>query len=329
MKLKKNMWIVMAVFIMSLGLFSGCGQNEATINDKFTIITTIFPPYDFIREIAGDNVNVSMLLPPGAESHSYEPTPKDIIAIQECDLFIYVGGESDAWVASILDSMGEDAPKTLTLMDCVQVVTEETVEGMEEEVEETEVATDDTNTADVETVEVEYDEHVWTSPKNAVLIVEKITKELSLLDNNNSDSYQTASTVYIEKLKVLDNAFETVVSNATRNTIILGDRFPFRYFVDAYGLEYYAAFPGCSSETEPSAATVAFLTDKIMEEKLPVVLYIEFSNHKVADAIAESAGAKALLFHSCHNVSNEELIAGATYLSLMENNVEVLKEALN
>lgn len=322
MKIKKNSWILMAIVVMSLGLFSSCGQEKAAQNDKFTVVTTIFPPYDFVREIAGDQVNVSMLLPPGAESHSYEPTPQDIIAIQECDLFIYVGGESDAWVADILDSMGEDAPDTLTLMDCVQVVAEETVEGMEEEAEET-----DSEEGSVE--EVEYDEHVWTSPKNAILIVEKIANELSLLDDSNSEAYQSASTDYIEKLKVLDSSFETVVSSATRNMMIFGDRFPFRYFADAYGLDYYAAFPGCSSETEPSAATVAFLTDKVSEEKLPVVFYIEFSNHKVADAIAEATGAKAMLFHSCHNVSAEELEAGATYLSLMENNVEVLKEALN
>ena len=264
---------------------------------------------------------LKLLLPPGAESHSYEPTPKDIIEIQNCDVFIYVGGESDAWIEDILSSMDTSQKQLVALMDCVDTVEEETVEGMQAEGHAHEEGAAEQ--------EAEYDEHVWTSPKNAILIVEKIANELSLLDDSNSEAYQSASTDYIEKLKVLDSSFETVVSSATRNMMIFGDRFPFRYFADAYGLDYYAAFPGCSSETEPSAATVAFLTDKVSEEKLPVVFYIEFSNHKVADAIAEATGAKAMLFHSCHNVSAEELEAGATYLSLMENNVEVLKEALN
>jgi zinc transport system substrate-binding protein len=304
---------------------SGCESNSKTASEqtasdsKINIVTTIFPPYDFTRQIVEDKANVTMLLAPGAESHSYEPTPQDIIKIQNCDLFIYVGGENDEWVNSILDSMNRDKIKTIALLDCVKPIREEVKEGMEAEEE------DPSSSADG----VEYDEHVWTSPQNATLITNFIRDVLCHIDRNNAETYQSNAEKYTESLNQLDREFQDVVKNAKRNTIVFGDRFPLRYFTEAYGLNYWAAFPGCSAETEPSAATVAFLTDKVKTEKIPVVFKIELSNGNVAQSIADTTGAKVLTFYSCHNLSKSDFDRGATYLDLMRENVESLKKALN
>jgi zinc transport system substrate-binding protein len=281
-----------------------------------SVVTTIFPPYDFVREIGGGRVNLTMLLPPGSESHSFEPSPRDIISIQNSDVFIYNGGDSDAWVDRILASMDRGNRKTIRLMDCVEVVEEEIMEGMQEEEEE-----------EVEG-EVEYDEHVWTSPANAKLIVSAISGVLCDLDSANAAFYRGNTAAYLEKLDALDNSFREIVGQSARRTLVFGDRFPFRYFADAYGLSYFAAFPGCSTETECSAATIAFLIDKVRQERIPVVLHIELSNEKIADTICEETGAKKDLFHAAHNVSRQEFEAGATYLGLMTRNIGILREAL-
>lgn len=329
--MKKLFSIILAASLVAFSL-TGCNKSSSqppAVADEastFNIVTTIFPPYDFAREIAGDKADISMLLPPGAESHSFEPTPQDIIAIQNCDLFIYVGGESDVWVDDILHSMGDKAPRTLTLLDCVDAVEEETVEGMQQESHDHEHEDEHEHEHEEE---VEYDEHVWTSPKNAIKIVKRMTEVLSEIDSENATVYADNSSAYIEKLNALDEKLNGIASTAARKTIVMGDRFPFRYLADAYGIDYYAAFVGCSSETEVSASTVAFLIDKVKAEGIPAVLYIEFSNHKIADAIAETANVKTLLLHSCHNVSKDELQAGATYLSLMKQNALTLKEVLN
>ncbi|MDR1315943.1 MAG: metal ABC transporter substrate-binding protein [Spirochaetales bacterium] len=315
--MKKNFFNLIGILGI-LFLAAGCSQRENAAQsggNKLTVTTTIFTPYDFVREIAGDRVNLSMLLPPGAESHSFEPSPRDIITVQNSRLFIYAGGESDEWMNGILESMDTQNMEILPLMGCVDVVEEEIVEGMEEEEEEEEG--------------IAYDEHVWTSPKNAVRIVRAITGALCSLDAANADFYQRNSAAYIAKLEELDAEFQAVAGGAKRKTIIFGDRFPFRYFADAYGLSYYAAFPGCSTETECSAATVAFLIDKMKAEKVPVVFHIELSNEKIADTIAEATGAKKLLLHACHNVSKNDFENGASYLSLMQGNVGNLREALN
>ncbi len=300
-----------------LTLCCSCGTKETKKDDgKLNVVTTIFPPYDFAKNVGGESVNVSMLLKPGMESHSYDPTPQDIIKIQECDLFIYTGGESDEWVKDILESSDKKPKKVLAMMDIVDTVEEETVEGMEKEDE------DDSD-------EIEYDEHVWTSPKNAIHITASITNALCQLDENHQASFNKNMMAYRRELLLLDNSFHEVTDNAKRKTIVFGDRFPFRYLADEYDLKYYAAFPGCSSETEPSPSTVSFLIDKVREEKIPVVFSIEFSNGKVADTICESTGAKKLTLHSCHNVTQDEFDNGISYLSLMQKNVQALKEALN
>jgi zinc transport system substrate-binding protein len=315
--------IVFALLALFVPAMTGCERApNAYSNDKIGIIATTFAPYDFAREIAGDKANVSMLLPPAAESHSFEPTPRDIIEIQNCDVFIYVGGESDEWVNETLESMDTAKMKIITLMDCVTVVEEEIVEGMEDEGDDGESIT----SGDEET---EYDEHVWTAPKNAKAIVQKLSAAFSEADSANAAAYRQSETAYLAKLDELDAAFRAVADGAARKTIVFGDRFPFRYFADAYGLDYFAAFPGCSTETEPSAATVKFLVDKVTAEKIPVIFHIELSNENMANTIGEATGAKVLLLHACHNVSRDDFTNGESYLSLMTRNVEALREALN
>jgi zinc transport system substrate-binding protein len=295
-----------------------CKQNKnavtRNIGGKINVTTTNFPPYDFVRQIAGPRVNLTMLLPPGSESHSFEPSPKDIITIQNSDIFIYAGGESDDWIDRILESMNTGNMKILAMIDTVDAVVEEIIEGMEEEDEEGE--------------EIAYDEHVWTSPQNVIVIVRAITDLLCEADSANADFYRQNAAAYAEELKQVDAAFAELVSGAKRNTIVFADRFPFRYFADAYGLTYFAAFPGCSTETEPSAATVAFLIDKIRAEQIPVVFHIELSNERMANAISGETGAKKLLLHSCHNMSKRDFDSGMGYLEIMNGNIKNLREAL-
>jgi zinc transport system substrate-binding protein len=317
----KRLFVLCAMLICIYSLaFASARKDLQSTNGKVTVTATIFPPYDFTRAIAGDTVNLTMLLPPGAESHSFEPTPRDIIGIQRSAIFIYIGGESDAWVDRILDSMDTRNMRIIKLMDTVDIVEEEIVEGMEDE-EEPLLA------LGIEP-EPEYDEHIWTSPKNAVRIVQAITDALCDRDQANAPFYRQNAASYTAQLNELDAAFQTVVDSAKRKTIVFGDRFPFRYFADAYGLSYFAAFPGCSTETEPSAATVAFLINKIRAEHIPVVFHIELSNERMADTIAEETGAKKRLLHAVHNISKRDFDRGVTYLELMTRNVDVLREAL-
>jgi len=309
-----SLLLVLVLLLAGCGGTQGDGDTAASANGKIRVVATIFPPYDFTREIAGDEIALTMLLKPGSESHSYEPTPQDIITIQNADVFIYVGGESDVWVDEILDSMDTEQMEIISLMDVVELYIEETVEGMDVGHEDEE--------------EAEYDEHVWTSPQNARVIVQAISEVLCRADPEHAAAFQENTDAYIEALVQLDEAFRDVAANGVRTELIFADRYPFRYFSEEYGLTYYAAFPGCSTETEASAATVAFLIDKVREDNIPVVFYIEFSNEKMADTICESTGAEKLLLHSCHNVTKDDFEAGATYLSLMTQNIENLREAL-
>jgi len=303
------------LLIFSLTIISGgCLRTRPSMaNGKINVTSVIFPSYDFVRAIAGDKVNLIMLLPPGSESHSYEPTPQDIIAIKNSNLFIYPGGENSDWVERILDSISNLSKSMiiLNMIDLVDAVKEEIVEGMEEEEEEP-----------------AFDEHVWTSPKNAKAIAAAIADALCKLDSANADYFRQNVAAYSARLDELDASFKAVVDGAKRKTIIFGDRFPFRYMADAYGLNYFAAFPGCSTDSEPSAATVAFLINKVKSEKLPVIFHIELSNEKMADTISEATGAKKLLLHSCHNLTKNDFEKGITYLDIQKANVVNLKEAL-
>lgn len=299
-------------------LLCGCNAQPEPEHDpsKLQIVCTSFPAYDFAREIAGDKAEFTLLIKPGAEVHSYEPTPKDMIRIQQSDLFICNGGESEAWVESLVTP----ELNIIYMMDCVDIV-EESSEGI--------YAADHDHDHDHEhEQEVELDEHVWTSPLNAIKICEAISNELCRLDSKNAEAYKTNFTAYKAQLLSLDREFRQVVRDSGKNTLVFADRFPMRYFALEYGLDCYAAFPGCSSETEPSAKTVAYLIDRVREDNIPAVLYMEFSNQKMADVICEDTGCKKLPFYSAHSVSAQQFEDGVTYLDLMRIDLNSLKEAL-
>ena len=242
----------LAAFIMLMGCSAKETEVEPPVNpgeDRLQIVTTIYPQYDFAKNIGKELVDVTMLLPLGTESHSYEPSPKDIITIQNSDLFIYTGGVEDYWVEQVIASMGDQAPKTLAMMDSIKPLEEEHIDGMAEEGHEDE--------------HEELDEHVWTSPKNAMAIVQQISDELAVMDPANSKEYMENRDSYIKELEKLNQELENIVATGKRKTILVGDRFPFRYLTHDYQIKYYAAFEGCSTETEPSAANIAFLMDKV------------------------------------------------------------------
>ncbi len=318
----KRLFSLLLAGMMLLGGLSGCSA-PAEQEEGLSVVATIFPQYDFAQQVMGGDDNLTMLLRPGQEVHSYEPTPQDIIAIQNCDLFIYVGGESDAWIEDVLDGMDTSNMVILSLMDVVDPLEEDT-ENVLENPEEHDHQEDGTHLH-----EEEYDEHVWTSPKNAMLITQAICDALCEIDPDNAGQYQANTADYLTQLEALDAAFQEVIGDAGRDTLFFGDRFPLLYFVREYGLNYYAAFPGCASETEPSAATVARLIDLAREEEAPVVYQIELSNGNIARSIADSSGARVETFYTCHNITADDFNAGETYLSLMQRNVESLKEALN
>ena len=313
--MKKILKIMVVTLILVVSL-TGCSQSNKD-NDKLTIISTSFPGYDFARAITkdSDNVSVKMLLKPGVESHEFEPTPQDIIDIKNSDIFIYVGGDSDEWISDVLDDIDTDKTKIIKLMDLVDLKEEEIVDGMEDDEEEEE--------------DVEYDEHVWTSPINAIKIINNLKDEIISLDNSNSEIYEKNASNYINELKDIDTQIRDIVDSSKRKEIIFGDRFPLSYFVDEYGLTYYAAFPGCSDANEASAKTISFLIDKVKEDNIPVIFHIELSNGKIASAIADETKVKVLEFNSAHNISQKDFDAEVTYVDIMKNNVKVLKEALN
>lgn len=290
-------------------MLCGCNAQPEKPHDetKLQIVCTSFPAYDFAREIAGDRAELTLLIKPGSEVHSYEPTPKDMIRIQESELFICNGGESEQWAKTLITP----ELNTIYMMDCVDTV-EESADGI----------------YNAEDGEPELDEHVWTSPLNAIKISEEICNALCKLDTDNAEAYKTNFTAYKAQLMALDREFRQVIKNSGKHTLVFADRFPMRYFALEYGLDCYAAFPGCSSETEPSAKTVAYLIDRVREDKIPAVLYMEFSNQKMADVICEDTGCKKLPFYSAHSVSAEQFEQGVSYLDLMRINLNSLKEAL-
>ena len=312
-------FISMAIVACML-LMSGCSDSgKPADDDKLSVVTTIFPAYDFARQVFGDEAEVTLLLKPGMESHSYDPTAKDIVKINNCDLFIYNGGESDAWVEGILE--GTENVNTLRMMDAVEVVAEEYVEGMEHEHDEHDEHSDHSDE------ETEYDEHIWTSPDNAVKIIEKVCDAATDISPK-CDIFVQNSEEYISEIKKLDNQFEELLSDEERY-FVFGDRFPLLYFFRQYDLKYYAAFPGCGSEVEPSAQTISYLLDRLSDDDtIKTVFYIELSNHKLADTLAVDKGLPTAEFHAVHNITADDFEAGETYLSLMSRNLDVLKKAL-
>ncbi len=349
--MKKCISILMAA-IMMVCCLSACGSaNGATAasdHDKLQIVTTIFPEYDWVMNVLGDNpakAEVTMLLDNGVDLHSYQPTADDILKISTCDMFIYVGGESDEWVE---DALKEATNKDMAVINLLEVLgdsvkEEEMIEGMQESEHDHdhEVGEDeDHEDADTdehehehehEEGEVEYDEHVWLSLRNAMTLTDSISKELQRIDAANASVYKANSDAYIAKLSDLDQQYSDAVGGAFVKTLLFGDRFPFRYLTDDYGLTYYAAFVGCSAETEASFETIHFLAEKVDELSLHTVMTIEGSDHRIAETIVQNTAEgnqQILSMDSMQSTTSKDVEDKVTYLSVMEKNLSVLKEAL-
>lgn len=332
--MKKYISILLAA-VMAVCCLSACGQNNSNTNthakdnnDKqVKVVTTVFPEYDWVKEIAGDevsNMDLTMLLDNGVDLHSYQPTADDIMKISDCDLFIYVGGESDAWVEDTLKEAVNKDMKVINLLDVLgsSVKEEEVVEGMEAEEEEAKDGAEE---------EAEYDEHVWLSLRNAKVLCKAIADDLAEIDTENANTYQENEKAYADKLDELDKKYQETVDSASQKTLLFGDRFPFRYMVDDYGLSYYAAFAGCSAETEASFETITFLAGKTDELGLKNIMTIEKSDQKIAKTIIENTKEKnqgILTLDSMQSTTSDDVKKGATYFSIMENNLNVLQESL-
>ena len=324
-------FVGIAVFLSACGRTSADGVNVAEQNGqkKLQVVATIFPEYDWVREILGeqaDNVELTLLLENGVDMHSFQPTMSDILKVSTCDVFIYVGGESDAWVADALKGAGNPDRTAINLMEVLgdRAKEEEVVEGMQEE--------DGHDGHDHEAQEeLEYDEHVWLSLKNTQVFCDAISEALQAADPENAKLYQENTTAYKGKLAALDREYQAAVDQSESKTLLFADRFPFRYLTDDYNLTYYAAFTGCSAETDASFETITFLAGKLDELKLPVVFVIENSDGKVAKAVVENTNTrdqKILTLNSMQSVTSDEINAGTTYLSIMKENLKTLKEAL-
>lgn len=373
-----------AAFLGISLLLGGCAQTEESQGafdaspeaaGKLKVAVTLFPYYDFVRQIAGDQVDLQMVIPAGMDSHSFEPTPADIRTIQHADILISNGGTMEHWLDETLAALDTTNMTIVTMMDYVDTVEEEIVEGMEDadhdhdhahvhaaddhdhsnerpeehaayaheaddydhsgETPEEHAAhaheADDHDYVDHDghEEEIEYDEHIWTSPVNAMKLVDVIGDTLAEADPAHADTYHQGAENYKKELEEIDAGFREVSANRKRNMIVMGDKFPFRYLADEYQLDYRAAFSGCSSDTEPSAKTIAYLIDKVKEEQIPAVYYLELSSHRVAEIIGEETGAEPLLLHSCHNVTRAQFDAGITYAGLMRQNIENLRKGID
>ena len=357
------------VFIVTISMIlgmTGCGKTtEKEDNYRLKIVTSLFPYYDMARAVIGDvkGIDLKMTVTPGQDSHSFEPTPSDVIQMENADVIIYNGGSLETWIDTLLDSLNNKNQIQMKMMDYVDVLNEEIVEGMDTRFEEhdhdehshkednhnkekhkedshseenhkednhSEDSSNDSefHNEDSEGEHEETDEHIWTSPVNEIIMTEKICETLSKALPEEKENFQKNAESYISQLKELDNEFRTIVENAKINEIIFADKFPLQYFAKEYGLKYYAAFPGCGSDMEPSAKTIAFLVDRINEDNIKAVFYLELSSHIVADAIETDTGAKPLQFNSCHNITQKQFDSGVTYVDLMKENVNNLKIAL-
>lgn len=357
------------VFIVTISMIlgmTGCGKTtEKEDNYRLKIVTSLFPYYDMARAVIGDvkGIDLKMTVTPGQDSHSFEPTPSDVIQMENADVLIYNGGSLETWIDTLLDSLNNKNQIQMKMMDYVDVLNEEIVEGMDTRFEEhdhdehshkednhnkenhkedshseenhkednhSEDSSNDSefHNEDSEEEHEETDEHIWTSPVNEIIMTEKICETLSKALPEEKENFQKNAENYISQLKELDNEFRTIVENAKINEIIFADKFPLQYFAKEYGLKYYAAFPGCGNDMEPSAKTIGFLVDKIKEDNIKAVFYLELSSHIVADAIETDTGAKPLQFNSCHNITQKQFDSGVTYVDLMKENVNNLKIAL-
>lgn len=320
---RQQPWLLL--FLLCCLTLSGCQNRQTEPSGRLKVSATVFPYYDFVRQIAGDQVDLTMVVPAGMDSHSFEPTPADMRAIQETDLLICNGGAMEHWLEQVLDAIGTDFMTVLTMMDYVDTVEEELVEGMEASAHEDHDSHED---HDGHEMEIEYDEHIWTSPVNAMEITKAIRDGLCAADPAHEEIYKENAEAYLKELERIDQAFRQVNKDRKRDIIIFGDKFPFRYLAETYDLRYRAAFPGCSSDMEPSARTIAYLIDKVKAEQIPAIYYLELSSKRVAELIGEETGAEPLLLHSCHNVTRSQFDQGVTYGELMWQNVENLRKGI-
>jgi len=320
---------------IALLLSCGCAAQGKEESGKLQVITTLFPYYDFVRAIGGERVEPTLLLPPGMEPHSFEPTPLDVVTLSHADVLIYNGGSGELWVEEILSSSEHDISHILCAMDQVSIMESQVVEGMEDTPHahrhrHDEDCDDEHHHDEAEDSDhVEYDEHIWTSPVNAMAIVEAICATLSAADPAGADYYEENLAGYLASLTELHETFLAIRKDAARDILLFGDRFPLLYFCETYDLRYRAAFHGCAGDTESGIGTIKFLIDLANDEQIPVVFTIELSSGKVARVISESSAAMPRTFYSLQNISRDDFDAGETYLSLMWKNTEVLKEALS
>lgn len=316
MKLKRKLLAVItaAATVFSLCACSSESGYSNSDSGKLKIISTVFPPYDLARQIAGDNAEISILLPPGSEIHNYEPSAKDMIAIRNCDIFLYIGGENEQWAEKLINSNDTENVTAVKLIDYVPTLSEDE---------------DDHDHDHDHEHEHETDEHIWTSPKNAQLMLSAVYDAICKVDPSNKQTYTKNKDAYAKQLSDLDDAYRSAVDNAKNKTIVLADKFPFRYLAHEYGLEFSAAFAACSDESEPGVSTMIKLTKTIKENNIPAVYYLEFSSTKIADTLCDETGATKLMLHSCHNVSKQDIENNVSYVDLMKQNLENLKLTLN
>lgn len=336
-----------ASFFLALALafsLTACTVPVEKADDgKLQIVATLFPYYDFARAIVGDRADVTLLLSPGREAHSFEPTPLDAVTISESDVFLYNGGEGEYWVDSMLGAAGENIAVIARMMDYVDALDEEYVEGMQgadghdhdhehgshDDHDDHDDHDHDHEEDEHDSDEVEYDEHIWTSPKNAVVLCRAVCDAICRADAENAAFYRANCENYCAQLEDLDARFAALCESAPRRLLIFADRFPMLYCCREFGLDYRAAFHGCSGDTEPSLATIKFLIDKVEDENIPVVYTIDFGTKKVAAVVSECTGAAIETLYSMQTVSRADFDAGETYLTLMERNFEALRKGLN
>ena len=302
-------------------LLTGCAAPPETADHgEISVVCTLFPYYDFARQIAGGRANVTLLLSPGREAHSFEPTPRDALTVANADVFVYNGGEGELWADDMLSAAGENIGVAARMMDFVNAREEELVEGMQVRGHDEELEEDSD--------EIEYDEHIWTSPENAVVLCRAVCEAMCARDGANADFYRANCADYCAELTALDERFCALRAEAKRDLLVFADRFPMLYFCERYDLRYRAAFHGCSTDTEPSLYTLKYLIDKVNEENIPVVCTIDLSSRRIAEAVSESTGAEIATLWSMQTVSRADFDAGETYVSLMTRNLDTLRKGL-
>ena len=336
--MNKNIKIIIFAIIIIIAFvgvaFALSGSKNSNDKGKLNIVTTTFSTYDFTRQIVGDNAKITYLLGPGTDAHSYEPSAADLAKIQNADVFIYIGGEMETWIEKVLDSKTLDTSKTeiIKVTDAVETIEEAEVDGAEEHEhdheDEDEEEHNEEEQEEHEHEEGAFDEHIWTSPENAIKMMEYLNEKFTELDTENKEVYQKNTDAYVAKIKDVQAKIREIVDNKKRDRLVFGDKMPMQYFLNEYGLTASAAFDGCSTETEPSAKTITYLVNKVKEENIPVVLYIELSTGKTAKSIADETGTEAMQIQTLHNISKTDFEKGETYVSLMEKNLDVLKKAL-